>query len=74
MPDELDRLADRGMRERVAEQFRKIGFSYVTADLAGYRTGSMNEVLNPGTGDAPDPGTGDTPDPETDDLREGQGG
>lgn len=29
----------------VAEQFKKIGFSYVTLDLQGYRTGSMNEVL-----------------------------
>lgn len=29
----------------VAEQFKEIGFSYVTLDLQGYRTGSMNEVL-----------------------------
>lgn len=45
MPEELDRLADRQLREQIAEQFREIGFSYVTADLSGYRTGSMNEVL-----------------------------
>jgi uncharacterized protein len=47
MPDELDRLMERGIREKVFEKFREIGFSYVTADLAGYRMGSMNEVLDP---------------------------
>ena len=31
--------------KEVAEQFKEIGFSYVTLDLQGYRTGSMNEVL-----------------------------
>ena len=46
MPDELDRLMNRTLREKVFEKFKEIGFSYVTADLAGYRMGSMNEVLN----------------------------
>lgn len=31
--------------ERVETELRKIGFSYVTLDLRGYRTGSMDEVL-----------------------------
>ena len=46
MPDELDRLMNRTLREKIFEKFKEIGFSYVTADLAGYRMGSMNEVLN----------------------------
>ena len=29
----------------IVEELRRIGFSYVTADLEGYRTGSMNETL-----------------------------
>ena len=33
-------------REEVATLLKKIGFSYVTLDLQGYRTGSMNEILN----------------------------
>lgn len=33
-------------RETVQEHFRQIGFTYVVVDLAGYRSGSMNEVLN----------------------------
>jgi uncharacterized protein len=29
----------------ILDQLRKLGFSYVTLDLEGYRTGSMNETL-----------------------------
>ncbi len=43
-PASLGRLAELG--ESVTEAFRKIGFTYVTMDLRGYRTGSMNEVLS----------------------------
>lgn len=32
-------------REEIVSKFREYGFSYVTLDLKGYRTGSMNEVL-----------------------------
>ena len=36
-------FADRATRETLYEQFKKIGFTYVSLDLLGYRTGSMNE-------------------------------
>lgn len=32
-------------REEIIGKFREIGFLYVTLDLAGFRSGSMNEVL-----------------------------
>jgi uncharacterized protein len=32
-------------REKVARYFRSLGFTYVTVDLDGYRSGSMNETL-----------------------------
>ena len=32
-------------REEIVDALRDIGFIYVTLDLKGYRTGSMNEVL-----------------------------
>lgn len=35
------------VRERILSGFRELGFKYVTVDLAGYRSGSMNEVLKP---------------------------
>ncbi|MDR1210244.1 MAG: ATP-dependent sacrificial sulfur transferase LarE [Clostridiales bacterium] len=40
--DELDRLFDPETRAAVREALLGIGFAYVTADLGGYRTGSMN--------------------------------
>ena len=43
MPGEMERLWRE--RERILGRLRSIGFSYVTADLAGYRSGSMDEVL-----------------------------
>ena len=33
------------VRNRVYREMKAIGFSYVTMDLGGYRTGSMNETL-----------------------------
>ncbi len=38
-------LVDEEVRRRVVERFREIGYSYVTLDLQGFRSGSMNEVL-----------------------------
>jgi uncharacterized protein len=32
-------------REKIDQKLKELGFSYVTLDLKGYRTGSMNEVL-----------------------------
>ena len=38
-------MLDSTVREKVNEQFRELGFTYVTLDLKGYRTGSMNESI-----------------------------
>ncbi len=34
-----------GRRDSVVARFKQLGFAYVTLDLAGFRSGSMNEVL-----------------------------
>ncbi len=44
-PDEIGRFLDPSLRQTAAARLRALGFSYVTLDLEGYRTGSMNEVL-----------------------------
>jgi uncharacterized protein len=44
-PAEVARVAAPGTRERIVRHLREIGYTYVTVDLAGYRSGSMNEVL-----------------------------
>jgi len=39
-------LLNADTRNQLYEEFRKIGFTYVSLDLQGYRTGSMNETLS----------------------------
>lgn len=43
--DGLKRFFDSTVRERVNKKFKKLGFTYITLDLEGYRSGSMNEPL-----------------------------
>lgn len=43
--EDISRLADEKLRERIYEVFRELGFLYVTLDLLGYRTGSMNASI-----------------------------
>ena len=45
LPGELQRLTEPALREEITSKFREFGFLYVTMDLEGYRTGSMNETL-----------------------------
>ncbi len=45
-PEELPRFAEAGLREAVVEELTGLGYSYVSLDLAGYRTGALNEVLD----------------------------
>ena len=45
LPQELEQLAQMENREKIYAAFKELGFRYVTADLGGYRTGSMNEGL-----------------------------
>ncbi|MBL8149517.1 MAG: ATP-dependent sacrificial sulfur transferase LarE [Blastocatellia bacterium] len=44
--EELHKALSPEMAESMAKGLKAIGFKYVTLDLEGYRTGSMNEVLN----------------------------
>jgi len=38
-------LENRALRETIHATFKQIGFTYITLDLQGYRTGSMNEGI-----------------------------
>ncbi|MFQ5858200.1 MAG: ATP-dependent sacrificial sulfur transferase LarE [Anaerolineae bacterium] len=42
-PDDFDRLL--AVREEAVRRLKEAGYTYVTLDLLGYRTGSLNEVL-----------------------------
>lgn len=45
LPEEFSRLIEEENRLKITAAFKSYGFTYVTMDLGGYRTGSMNEVL-----------------------------
>ena len=44
-PQEMSVLIDEKIRLKLVEKIRLLGYNYVTLDLAGYRTGSLNEAL-----------------------------
>lgn len=47
-PQEFHRILDGSLREQIVSHLKTLGYVYVTLDLQGYRTGSMNEVLTDG--------------------------
>ena len=44
---DLEALLAPGIRERVVDGLKSLGFAYVALDLEGFRSGSMNEPLRP---------------------------
>ena len=44
-PSELPRALDPGMAKAIVDALKPLGFQFVSLDLEGYRTGSLNEVL-----------------------------
>ena len=45
VPEEFSKIMEEKIRETIIEHFKKFGYVYIAVDLAGYRTGSMNEPL-----------------------------
>jgi len=44
---QLARITSPTIRDRIQRHFKKLGWIWVTVDLRGYRTGSLNEALAP---------------------------
>jgi uncharacterized protein len=44
-PDALPRLLEPGLREGIVEKLKSLGFKFVSVDLEGFRSGSMNAML-----------------------------
>jgi pyridinium-3,5-biscarboxylic acid mononucleotide sulfurtransferase len=42
-PEEIQKLA--GLNEMIVSKLKSIGYMYITIDLQGYRTGSLNETI-----------------------------
>jgi len=45
LTSDMNRIMDPGIRERIVTKLKELGFLYVTLDLEGYVTGSMNRAL-----------------------------
>ena len=45
LPEDIARLFTEGLMDRVQETLAALGFAYVSLDLRGFRSGSMNEGL-----------------------------
>ncbi len=45
-PNEMKAALNLATTEKLANEFRKLGFKFVTLDLHGYRSGAMNEGLD----------------------------
>ncbi len=43
--DQVARFMEPELRKRIADEFRLLGFQFVTVDLDGFRSGSLNSVL-----------------------------
>ncbi len=46
-PEDMPRMLEPAFRQELVQHFKELGFVYITLDLQGYRTGSMNEILSP---------------------------
>ena len=47
-PQEFSKIVEKATKEKIINAFKKFGFIYITLDLAGFRSGSMNEPLDLG--------------------------
>ena len=43
--NEIDRLFEKAVRDAIVKKFKEVGFNYVSVDLQGFRSGSLNEAL-----------------------------
>ena len=48
-PREIEHMATKQIRDGISEKFKSLGYQYVTLDLQGYRSGSLNEGMRVST-------------------------
>ena len=46
-PKQFDKLLDEKLRDEIISRLKGLGYTYVTFDLQGFRSGAMNEALSP---------------------------
>jgi len=44
-PEDMEKITTEPGRQKIVEKMKSIGFKYITVDLQGFRSGSLNELL-----------------------------
>jgi uncharacterized protein len=45
LPEDFEKITKQNIRNKIYNEFAKLGFAYSTLDLKGFRSGSMNETI-----------------------------
>jgi uncharacterized protein len=45
-PKDLEKIAAEPLRSQIVDKIKSLGFKFVTVDLQGFRSGSLNEPLS----------------------------
>jgi uncharacterized protein len=48
----IDKIYSEKLMDKIARQLKRFGFTYVTLDMEGYRTGGIEEILKEKTNDS----------------------
>ncbi len=46
LPEDIKKIFENDNRMLIVTRLKELGFQYITLDLQGFRSGSMNEVLH----------------------------
>jgi uncharacterized protein len=45
-PEDMPKIIQQDVRKKIVEKLRELGFKFVALDMAGFRSGSLNEILS----------------------------
>jgi uncharacterized protein len=45
-PEDMQKIMEQDVRKKIVEKLRELGFKFVALDMAGFRSGSLNEILS----------------------------
>lgn len=45
-PEDMEKIIRQETREKIVEKMKDLGFTFVALDMAGFRSGSLNEILS----------------------------
>jgi uncharacterized protein len=43
---DIEKVVSESLRQKIVERMKELGFQYISLDLQGFRSGSLNETLS----------------------------